>query len=409
MSQHDFEVENASGRIVRKDLNEALQALVTKCSGPVEPEVTKQFQNWIDTSGAFPIWKLRNANNDGWIILGRMDQPYLGLNYIHASNTAPEDPRPFQYWVDTNLAIPWLKMRNLGNTAWVTIGRVDQNNYGLLPLTGGNLSGPIQFTNKDFIRLPSGNTAERPGAGLPGMLRYNNELGSYEGFQVGGWKDINRPGFEVKATQTIGEIGAASLTTIDQRQLIPIQGSGEPITLNNKPFGDLGGWKDGAEILLVGLSDEWPITIVKADESKGVVGDFVSYKLGKWNALKLVWHAGLDRFIVQGFLKNFEELIKPKAVSVGGTGAVNIDWSLSAIFHASITAATNFTFLNAQEGMTISLVVMNNSAADHTINFVSVLKKPETFDLTIKAGKISVFTIMFVNGLYIAVNVTDLG
>lgn len=409
MSQHDFEIENASGRIVRKDLNEALEALVTKCSGPEEPPTTKPFQNWVDTSGAYPLWKLRDANNDAWITIGRMDQPYLGLNYIYAGNAAPADPRPFQYWVDTNLAIPWLKMRNLGNTAWVTIGRVDQNNYGLMPLSGGTFSGPIQFTNKDFLRIPSGNTSERPGTSHPGMIRYNEELSRYEAVHVGGWKDINRPGFEIKPTQTIGEIGTAYLTQIDQRQLIPVQGGGEPTTLVNKPFGDLGGWKDGTEVLLVGVSDEWPITVVKADESKGVVGDFTTYTLKKYDALKLVWHEGLDRFVVQGFVKNYDALMKPKAISISGLGAVNIDWSQAEIFYSNITGAVNYSFLNAEEGMTISLWVINNTGVDHTVNFVSPLKKPETFELTIKAGKISIFTFMYVNGLYAAVNVTDLG
>jgi hypothetical protein len=39
-------------------------------SGSTAPSVTVAFQDWIDTSGANPLWKKRNAANNAWITIG---------------------------------------------------------------------------------------------------------------------------------------------------------------------------------------------------------------------------------------------------------------------------------------------------------------------------------------------------
>ncbi|QQG35807.1 MAG: tail fiber domain-containing protein [Micavibrio aeruginosavorus] len=42
----------------------------------------------------------------------------------------------------------------------------------------------------DSVVLPSGATADRPGAPVNGMIRYNSESGKFEGYQAGTWQDI---------------------------------------------------------------------------------------------------------------------------------------------------------------------------------------------------------------------------
>jgi hypothetical protein len=70
MAQADQTVQNATFPTVRADINDNLAALFTDSSGNTAPSVTVAFQDWIDTSGANPLWKKRNAANNAWITLG---------------------------------------------------------------------------------------------------------------------------------------------------------------------------------------------------------------------------------------------------------------------------------------------------------------------------------------------------
>jgi hypothetical protein len=67
MAQADQTVQNATFPTVRADINNNLAALFTDSSGNTAPTVTVAFQDWIDTSGANPLWKKRNAANNAWI------------------------------------------------------------------------------------------------------------------------------------------------------------------------------------------------------------------------------------------------------------------------------------------------------------------------------------------------------
>jgi hypothetical protein len=70
MAQADQTVQNATFPTVRADINNNLAALFTDSSGSTAPTVTVAFQDWIDTSGANPLWKKRNAANNAWITIG---------------------------------------------------------------------------------------------------------------------------------------------------------------------------------------------------------------------------------------------------------------------------------------------------------------------------------------------------
>jgi len=67
MAQADQSVQNATFPTVRADINNNLAALFSDNSGNTAPSVTVAFQDWIDTSGANPVWKKRNAANNAWI------------------------------------------------------------------------------------------------------------------------------------------------------------------------------------------------------------------------------------------------------------------------------------------------------------------------------------------------------
>jgi len=72
MSQHDYIISNDTAANVRSDLNAALAAVVSQNSGVSEPSVTYANMVWVDTGN--DLLKVRNEANSAWITLGELDQ-----------------------------------------------------------------------------------------------------------------------------------------------------------------------------------------------------------------------------------------------------------------------------------------------------------------------------------------------
>lgn len=71
MSTHDMDLLNASGSAFRQDLNLALKALASNSSNSGDPTTLYDNQFYADTGDA--IFKIRNAANDGFIDLFKLD------------------------------------------------------------------------------------------------------------------------------------------------------------------------------------------------------------------------------------------------------------------------------------------------------------------------------------------------
>jgi len=71
MAQHDYILANAAGASFRADANNALAAIVSQNSGPNQPNPTYAYQYWADTTEG--LLKQRNAANNAWISLSRLD------------------------------------------------------------------------------------------------------------------------------------------------------------------------------------------------------------------------------------------------------------------------------------------------------------------------------------------------
>ena len=67
MAQHDYNIANAAGATVRADINSALSAIASNNSGSSEPSTTFAYEWWIDTSTG--VLKLRNSGNSGWVTM----------------------------------------------------------------------------------------------------------------------------------------------------------------------------------------------------------------------------------------------------------------------------------------------------------------------------------------------------
>ena len=82
MAQHDMDVANAAGATVRADINNALQALVSRNSGSSAPSTTFAYMEWVDTTTG--VKKRRNAANSGWLVDSTIDET---LVLARSSNT----------------------------------------------------------------------------------------------------------------------------------------------------------------------------------------------------------------------------------------------------------------------------------------------------------------------------------
>jgi hypothetical protein len=71
VSQHDYDIANASGASVRSDINSALAAIVSLNSGAAAPATTYAYMFWADTTNS--VLKRRNAANSGWIVCGPLN------------------------------------------------------------------------------------------------------------------------------------------------------------------------------------------------------------------------------------------------------------------------------------------------------------------------------------------------
>lgn len=78
------------------------------------------------------------------------------------------------------------------NTASAIVARDGSGNFsaGTLTLTGLSYSGNIDSTSTGYIDLPAGTTAQRPGSPSSGMVRFNTDLGQYEGHNGSAWSSI---------------------------------------------------------------------------------------------------------------------------------------------------------------------------------------------------------------------------
>jgi len=79
MSQvSDYNIANASGASVRSDLNAVFDAIKTLNSGGSDPANPEAFMPYVDTADSNNL-KIRNAANNGFTIVGSINEPNLGL------------------------------------------------------------------------------------------------------------------------------------------------------------------------------------------------------------------------------------------------------------------------------------------------------------------------------------------
>lgn len=117
-------------------------------------------------------------NGTGLNVRTKLNQISAAINSLNSGAGDPAINTAFQPHIDTSTSE--LKIRNALNSGYVTLGRVDQTNFGLLPLTGGTLTGTLIHNYTGAMRLPVGTTAQRPSSPSIGDFRYNSTENNIE-------------------------------------------------------------------------------------------------------------------------------------------------------------------------------------------------------------------------------------
>ena len=98
------------------------------------------------------------------------------------------------WWVDTTNNL--IKLRNSANDDWITIGSSNTANLGLAPLASPSFTGTATFAGDVLlsgtgqIDLPAGTELQRSSSPTSGMLRFNTDSNSFEGYNGTAWGSI---------------------------------------------------------------------------------------------------------------------------------------------------------------------------------------------------------------------------
>ena len=101
---------------------------------------------------------------------------------IQSLNSGSSDPSGTQvaFQPSVNTTSNLLKLRNASNNGYIEIGDVTLPNLGLAKLAGATFTGAVVHNYTTALKIPVGTTAQRPGSPATGELRFNSTLGSAE-------------------------------------------------------------------------------------------------------------------------------------------------------------------------------------------------------------------------------------
>ena len=161
-------------------------------------------------------------NGTGLNVRTKLNQIAAAINSLNSGTGDPSINTAFQPHINTSTSE--LKIRNAANDGYITLGKVNEANFGLLPLTGGTLTGTLTHNYTGAMRLPVGTTAQRPSSPAAGDFRYNSTTNKPEFYNGSSFLNTGMDDFTQTGT------GASART---------FQSKGEDI-LSVKDFGATG-------------------------------------------------------------------------------------------------------------------------------------------------------------------------
>ena len=94
------------------------------------------------------------ANASGASVRSDLNAVFDAIKTCNSGGSDPSNPEPFMLYVDTADSNR-LKIRNSSNTAFVTIGSVNDPNLGLLLRSGGEMTGQLLIDDSNSITSPA--------------------------------------------------------------------------------------------------------------------------------------------------------------------------------------------------------------------------------------------------------------
>ncbi len=176
MSQHDYNLANATGAAFRSDANDALAAIVSQNSGLTEPSTTFAYQLWMDTTTG--LLKIRNSTNAAWVTIGTAATANLGLASLAGGTFTGAVVLAAGVTVATP-DIAWTGDLDTG-LYWISANKFALVAGGSAVLTFDAANYPV-FAGTKGVLVPVGTTAQRP-SGAAGIIRYNSDTASFEGY-----------------------------------------------------------------------------------------------------------------------------------------------------------------------------------------------------------------------------------
>jgi len=94
------------------------------------------------------------ANASGASVRSDINAIFEAIKTLNSGGNDPSNPEPFMPYVDTADSNK-LKIRNASNNAFTTVGSVDDENLGLLPRSGGTMTGQLLGDDGSGVGAPS--------------------------------------------------------------------------------------------------------------------------------------------------------------------------------------------------------------------------------------------------------------
>ena len=101
---------------------------------------------------------------------------------VQSLNSGSSDPSGTQvaFQLSVNTTSNLLKLRNASNNGYIEIGDVTLPNLGLAKLAGATFTGAVVHNYTTALKIPVGTTAQRPGSPATGDFRFNSTTTSAE-------------------------------------------------------------------------------------------------------------------------------------------------------------------------------------------------------------------------------------
>ena len=192
----------------------------------------------------------------------------------------------------------------------------------------------LHISATDALRLPSGNTAQRPGSAANGDIRYNSDETTIEGYANGAWANL------ASGTQLVDANGNTSINvepTADADE-IHLQTSGAQTAIFRSATTDLGVTRlSNTASTLTGQVTNGDITLTP-NGTGSVVIPKADINGGAIDAVTIGSNSAATALVVNGGVN----------IDDGGDGAID-----GCIIGAATAAAANFTTVDASSNLTV--------------------------------------------------------